>query len=237
MYLSQLLIDTGTDPDRPRPGRRWLRDPYRVHQRLCMAFPSAGRRARDPRFLLPFRTDDFPEQARVERGEEAGFLFRVDPRSVGRAIILVQSAAQPDWDYAFHNADHFLAARPETRPYDPGPEVDWTYRFRLRANPTRRRKDDGKRVAWLREEDQLAWLERQASDKGFAVEEARVTTQGWVQASSGRPGDKPPIRLYSVLFEGLLRVTVADQFADALRKGIGSAKGLGFGLLSVARVG
>ena len=41
MYLSCLLIDVGDNPDRPRPGRLWLRNLYHVHQRLCMAFPSA----------------------------------------------------------------------------------------------------------------------------------------------------------------------------------------------------
>ncbi len=40
MYLSSLLIDVGDNPDRPRPGRLWLRNLYHVHQRLCMAFPS-----------------------------------------------------------------------------------------------------------------------------------------------------------------------------------------------------
>src|SRR3990170_2178685 len=111
MYLSCLLIDLGGNPDRPRPGRLWLRNLYHVHQRLCMAFPSASRTSDDPDYLKPFKPEDFGrEQVHVPRGSDAGFLFRIDPRSGGRVVILVQSAVKPDWDYAFRNAAHLLAA-------------------------------------------------------------------------------------------------------------------------------
>ena len=51
MFLSCLLIDIGDNPDRPRPGRIWLRNLYHVHQRLCMAFPSDPRKTDDRDFL------------------------------------------------------------------------------------------------------------------------------------------------------------------------------------------
>ncbi len=101
MFLSLLEIDVGDNPDRPRPGRNWLRNLYHVHQRLCMAFPSAARKADDPDFLKPYRPEDFPEQRHIAdarakavataalrhvhapRGENRGFLFRIDPRPAG----------------------------------------------------------------------------------------------------------------------------------------------------------
>ena len=139
MYLSTLLIDVGDNPDRPRPGRLWLHNIYRVHQRLCMAFLSSERKLNDPDFLQPYKTEDFRAgNVRVERKTDAGFLFRVDPQAGGRVVILVQSAVRPDWDYAFHNADFLLAAPPELR------EVAYSFhegqrlRFRLLANPTRK---------------------------------------------------------------------------------------------------
>ena len=89
MYLSALLVDVGTDPDRPRPGRLWLRNLYRVHQRLCMAFPSAARKPDDPHFLKPFKPQDFgtskPKQVHVARRTDAGFLFRIDPQAAASA--------------------------------------------------------------------------------------------------------------------------------------------------------
>src|SRR5438046_1882322 len=74
MFLSLLHVNVGDDPDRPQPGRLWLRDVYRVHQRLWMAFPDAERRAEDPFFL---GTWDGPGIASPKpKRREAGFRFR-----------------------------------------------------------------------------------------------------------------------------------------------------------------
>lgn len=138
MYLSCLLIDVGEDPDRPRPGRLWLRNRHRVHQRLCMGFPSQSRRSDDPDFLKPFDPADFGKPDGPPRSPDSGFLFRIDPQPGGRVVILVQSAVAPDWDYAFHNAKYLLAACPQVREFDPSFAKDQSLRFRLVVNPTRR---------------------------------------------------------------------------------------------------
>lgn len=139
MHLSSLLVDTGNNPDRPRPGRLWLRNLYHVHQRLCMAFTSKARKVGDPDFLAPFRPDDFvQEHVHVRREAETGFLFRIDPQACGRAVILVQSAVEPDWGYAFHNACYLLAAPPQTKRFELQFCGRQRLRFRLAANPTRR---------------------------------------------------------------------------------------------------
>src|SRR3972149_6252959 len=118
MYLSYLLIDVGENPDRPRPGRLWLRNLYRVHQRLCMGFPTGERKAIDPYFVHRFETEHFqPADVHEKRSVENGFLFRIDPLLAGRAAVVVQSAAKPDWGYAFQNAG-FLAAPHQVKPYD-----------------------------------------------------------------------------------------------------------------------
>jgi CRISPR system Cascade subunit CasE len=118
MYLSCLLINVGTNPDRPRPGRLWLRNLYRVHQRLAMAFPTDPRKEGDKQFLKPYKSDDFPEDKPAievlngrgdiheERSDENGFLFRIDhgverEESALPPVLLVQSAKRPGWDYAF----------------------------------------------------------------------------------------------------------------------------------------
>jgi len=154
MFLSSLLIDVGDNPDRPRPGRLWLKNLYRVHQRLCMAFPQDQRRNKDPEMLQPYAPEDFAHsQTRVPRDASAGFLFRVDPIPGGNAVIVVLSALKPDWNYAFGlipgaigpnghpigNAGHLLATPPtEPRPFKMNIESGRKYRFRLLANPVRR---------------------------------------------------------------------------------------------------
>jgi CRISPR system Cascade subunit CasE len=130
MFLSLLHVNVGDDPDRPQPGRLWLRDVYRVHQRLWMAFPDAERRAEDPFFLGRW---DGPSIASPKpKRREAGFLFRIERDGMPR--ILVQSAQRPDWEYAFQNAPYLLHSDPQVREFDPAPRRDQAYRFRLLAN-------------------------------------------------------------------------------------------------------
>ena len=243
MYLSTLLIDVGVNPDRPRPGRLWLRNPYHVHQRLCMAFPSPSRKSDDPDFLKPFEPQDFGhQQVHVARRTDAGFLFRIDPQPAGRVVILVQSAVKPDWDYAFHNAGYLLAGPPEWRSFDPCFAQGQLLRFRLVANPTRKidtksgpdgRRRNGKRVP-VATEQLYQWLGGRAGPAGFSIDRDSTTVQpGYVYVN--RTPDGNGHRLRSVRYDGILKISDPIRFQETLVCGIGPAKAFGFGLLSLAR--
>lgn len=240
MYRSCLLIDTGNDPDRPRPGRLWLRNRYHVHQRLCMAFPSVSRKAEDADFLKPFKSDEFGNgQVRVKRAMDSGFLFLIDPLPNGRAVIIVQSAIEPDWGYAFQNANFLLAAPPEVKSFEPRFLEGQCLKFRLAANPTRRLSKHsrdvkegsiGKRVP-VPTNQLIDWLVRQAESAGFFIDQNATTIHsGYVYMNKNGKGQ----HLRSVLFDGILRVTDPNSFRQVLVRGIGSGKAFGFGLLSVA---
>ena len=252
MYLSLLMIDVGDNPDRPRPGRLWLRNLYHVHQRLCMAFPSEKRKSSDPDFIMPFDPKDFGcrvdsdgsgKQVHVERKDDAGFLFRIDPqRNIdpkrgSRAMIIVQSSEKPDWDYAFHNAGFFLAAPPEVKPFDPRFAKGRHFRFRLMAYPTKRDIKSGKRVS-VRTDQLRQWFESKADIGGFRVERLTDLQAGYVnfrkRDNAGKRDDAGKLR--SARFEGVLEVTDPDDFRRTLAKGIGPGKAFGFGLLSVTTV-
>lgn len=266
MYLSSLLIDMGENPDRPRPGRLWLRNVYHVHQRLCMAFPSAERKSEDEEFLKPYKPEDFPEsrhracekkteqnreilrQVHAPRGADTGFLFRIDPIPGGRAVILVQSALEPDWDYAFRNAGCLLAAPPEVKAFDPDYREGQRLRFRLLANPTRRlsknslgangqpidEKDVGKRVP-VRNDQLLDWLVRRIEPFGTVDKDLATVQPGYVCFSKKQSGEGT--RLRSVRYDGVLTVKNPERLRAAIVQGIGSGKGFGFGLLSIAPAG
>lgn len=263
MYLSTLLIDMGRNPDRPRPARMWLRNLYHVHQRLCMGFPSDVRKKSDAEFLAPYRAGHFSEQRRLPdkplnppdeallthvhapRDSERGFLFRVEPQpDIGRVVILVQSASRPDWNYAFQNAKHLLAARPEVKLSDSCFRQGKRLRFRLTANPTRKidtrsgpdgRRRNGKRVPVPN--DQLdEWLARRATSAGFSFDKDSLIIQsGYVYVNKKPAGNG--LRLRSARYDGILEVTDAAAFLETLARGIGPGKAFGFGLLSVAPVG
>lgn len=233
MYLSRLVLNP-----RSRAVRNDLSDCRGLHRTILSAFP----------------------QAQKEQGgarAEFGLLYRADaePRS-GRITLLVQSSAEPDWsrlpkDYLLDDFDEL--DNPAVK------RIDGVYdalgegarlRFRLRANPTRRLplliedrvgKERGKRIELQREEDQLAWLARKASEHGFRllaasvnpnVVNARANPEGKVTGWRGR--SEAPMKFGSALFEGELEITDAEAFKRTLAEGIGSGKAYGFGLLSVA---
>ena len=211
MYLSCRPIDVSQVR-----GRTWLANPYRVHQRLLMAFPDG----KSERLLF-----------RIEAG-------RTPPR------IIVQSSLPADWDRAF--LDHpVLLGRTEQKEASPAPLLGQRLRFAVRANPTvrlsREREVDengkrglGPRVGLLKEKDQRTWLARKGEVGGFRPLAFEVRPAGQSTFAAGAGGDRRTQTHLSTDFEGYLEVTSPEQFGETLSSGIGSAKGFGFGLLLVA---
>lgn len=250
MYLSQLLVNVGEAPDRPRPGRLWLRNPYRVHQRLCMAFPSRERRERDKEFLQPYDPAEFgAKHVHDNRSGRTGFLFRVDPAPGGSPVVVVQSGCPPDWGYAFHNAQYLLAAPPQTTKFEPQFDRGQQLRFRLRVNPTVKKKRPGRkngaRVGVPRT-GLMDWLSRKGTENGFKLvskedEQDRdprwQVATGLVQAWKGRNDDDEPSKkmsFFCATVDGILEVVEPRLFVSTVHTGIGPAKAFGFGLLSLA---
>lgn len=153
MYHSYLVVDTGGNPDRPRPGRKWLRNIYNVHQRLCMGFPRKEQLENDRQFLFPYNptgfvSDSASNEIHVQRVQEhrPHFLFRIDHIVQGNknlAVILVQSDLEPCWDYAFYNARVLLANVPLSPPvqYQPIFKTGAEYRFRIHVCLSRKSKN------------------------------------------------------------------------------------------------
>ena len=87
-------------------------------------------------------------------------------------------------------------------------------------------------------EDQIAWLQRKAGAGGFRLLQiglTQVKSPAWNadrHKASGRSTHR--ITLFSVQYEGILEVTDTQTFFQTLCSGIGPAKGLGMGLLSIA---
>jgi len=227
MILSRLALNP-----RSHETVRDLSDCQQLHRTIMSAFPQSSGPARA----------DF------------SVLFRVEyPRAAAPAL-LVQSLCRPDWSRL---PSGYLLGIPQEK------DIAGAYaavgngailRFKLRANPTRRidtksgpdgERRNGKRVELRTESAQLDWLRRKGLAAGFevlsvqassGVLNVRVNDEGKSRGfrSSGLAASKARLTFASVLFEGMLRVTNADAFREALEKGIGSAKAYGFGLLSVA---
>ncbi len=215
MYLSRLILNP-----RNRRVQREIAGPYQMHRSIMRAFPDNLQ----------------PEAERV--------LFRLEahPR-IGALTLLVQSLALPDWSWlAEPGARGYLLPVDEPNPAAKSFDLNLTpgqvLAFRLRANPTVKRKlDDGtrKRAGLYREEEQKKWLERKAEQGGFRVLSARTGNQDTINGYIRRGEERHKLHLLAVQFDGLLQVADPDRLRETVRRGIGSGKGLGFGLLSLAR--
>lgn len=215
---------------RCKEARRDLADPYQMHASLCRAFS--------------------PPEVKCPAG---AILWRLEPETDRNSLprVLIQSALEPDWSRS--TASDWLAYA------DPGldlPEklglatlmAGQSFRFRLRANPCK--TVAGKRQGLMAPEDQIAWLGRKAARHGFLLHEPQSADYFEFAATSdsrtyfdcratqaqmlrARQHDGNTIRVFSVLFEGRLRVADVALFRQALAGGIGHGKSLGQGLLSV----
>ncbi len=204
MHLSLLKLNP-----RSRQVQAELRDPYQMHRTFSKAFGEA---------------DAF---------KKARCLFRVDESTNGELFALVQSKSQPDWA-SLANLRGYLNDKVEYKSVTPAIKDGQALRFRLRANPSVKR--DGKRIGIYVETERLAWLQRKASKNGFDLLEARVISDGKQKGiKTDKHSEQTHATVHSAaIFNGVLRVTDSQAFLSALENGIGSAKGFGFGLLSVA---
>lgn len=219
MYLSRLLLNP-----RSRQVQRELADPYEMHRTVMKAF-----------------SDQLAEAERV--------LFRVDmhPRT-GISTLLVQSHEKPDWSFLSAPQKNYLlpadelplgVENPAVKPVNIALKAGQVLAFRLRANPTvkkdREGKKQGQRVGLVREEDQLAWLGSKIEAAGGALVSAHVDGEANLRGKLFiEKDDERRMRFVSVQFDGILQVKDPDLLVKTVGAGIGSGKGLGFGLLSLA---
>jgi CRISPR system Cascade subunit CasE len=183
-----------------------LSDNYRWHQELWKAFSGQPEKNRD--FL--FRVDSHDERFET-------FLLSHD-KPVAQHWGIWQSKQIAN-SFLDHNQ----------------------YVFKLRANPTRKRvvRDEngerlknGKRGVIGDPEGLTEWLQRKGENGGFVVDGSSLSINGpvWMSLRKG----KNICKHSSVEFSGKLSVTDNKLFKDTYNKGIGSAKGFGFGLLLLA---
>ena len=178
--------------------------------------------------------------------DAAGVLFRVDEKPRENAIVvLVQSKTAPDWSYLNEVGDarsqSYLLKPAECKPFDLKLAVGQTLAFRLRANPTKRlgkhaRDENGKRVGIYDEAGQVDWLQRKAGASGFRIVRAMVSRDEKIENEDAihRDNHTHDLKLLSVQFDGILQVLDQEKVCEAVVTGIGSGKGFGFGLLSLA---
>jgi CRISPR system Cascade subunit CasE len=208
MFLSKLVLD----PNHAQ-ARRDLANPYEMHRTLS-------------RFYA-----DSPDS------KPARFLWRLehsgDRVADEGASVLLQSATAGHWQNLQGMPGYTRSLAPDKPfPLDQLLGGGRHLVFRLACNPTVTRA--GKRYGLVREEDQLAWLARQGAQHGFAPLKVRIARSERASFRQGRVGHRITVQV--VQFDGLLRVGDPEQMQSALVQGIGHAKALGLGMLSIAPI-
>lgn len=231
IFLSRLTFN----PRSPEV-QRCVADCQRLHQTVMRGFPTV---------------DSFAPRKALD------VLFRpeLDPRT-GAFIALVQSGVQPDWSHLEQgggiDSSAVLCASIVKRIDSVVAQIASgdRLRFRIRANPTKRlparasegetpmradgRAKLGPRVPVIREDEQLAWLDRKAQAAGFQINSAQARPDRFGgRRQTGKKPDIGTITLDAVVFDGELIVREANELRQSLVAGIGSGKAFGFGLLSI----
>lgn len=216
IHLSRLILNP-----RNRRVQRELARSYEMHRSIMHAFRD-GLKEGDDRVL--WRVDEHPQLG---------------------LILLVQSWDAPDWSWLTEDSARgyllpLAESNPSVKPVELHLTIGQVLRFRLRANPTVKKdrpgKNQGRRVGIYDEESQMAWLERKGELHGFRVLQVQIRQDGKVTNERAIHRDHAihKLELLSVQFDGLLQITDPAKAIRAIEAGIGSAKGFGFGLLSLA---
>ena len=231
LFLSRLSLNP-----RSQQAISEIGHPYELHRTLSKAFP--------PDTFHKERQDD----------DAAGLLFRVDGQTCADSVVvLIQSRIAPDWAYLNDVKDTwghaYLLRAPESRPFILKLAAGQDLAFHLRANPTKRLgksagDNKGKRVGIYKEDEQLKWLEEKLqgnqgkgrAPSGFRLVRVQVSRDEKIEDKPAFNSARPALELLSVQFDGILKVENVALACQTIQRGIGSAKGFGFGLLSLARI-
>lgn len=188
-------------------GWHWAKDPYQLHRALWQLFP------------------DRPT-------DERDFLFRVEGQQRGKGAMALLLSAEPPQSAPVAEV---IASKPMPQNIAAGARL----RFRLRANPVKAIKDSKRldkngeaksiRVPLIHEEEQLKWLLRK-----FAGVAELETAKVWQEPALFFRKQDMSGKIQPVCFEGVLTVVDNEALFMMLRQGIGPAKAMGCGLLSLA---
>lgn len=179
-------------------------------------------------------------------GPEAGvkpFLWRLESgRPMETPKVLVQSSTEPHWDDL--PAGYLSGLEERTWSPETVLQAGRAVRLRVLANPTVNRvphprdgeesqggpaRGQRKRLGLWREDEQLEWLQRQGLRLGLTDLQAAVSRSGrWRCRRQGGP-----VTVAVAQFDGHAVIADPDALAAGIRTGIGHARMLGLGLVSV----
>ena len=230
MFLSKLILNP-----RDRQVRSDLARPYEMHRTLWNRFPSLRGIRPAAQIWIASCSASMPTDTAATLLSSCNRTSNPTGRVSRPATSLSRSSR-----LSFHSPSASVSAL--RAPRNPTKKIGSASKSERLAGV----RKNGKRVALFHENDQIAWLVEKGQHGGFSIpgqwrEEngvpfpnfrVDVVSEGWVRC--GKDGHRDG-EFLAVRFDGVLTVTDPAAFCKTLIAGIGSAKGFGFGLLSIAR--
>lgn len=250
-YETTLHVDLGDNPHRPRPGRDWLANPYRIHQRIMWALD--GQSAENRPLFRIYRDRVMVRTTTPPNWQQA---FLTPPHAA--PFLLLNSRipeAQPQVKELHEGACYWfdiLFCPPHHTP--PGRVIGKT-------NCGKPKRERGKRIGKVVRDDegrvdeqatrakQLEGFVKHLANTGLEPASAnsifvmdrfllRASKGQWSDVRethgptrSGRKRRVPVMQAHVALITGQLRVADPEAAFRTLLNGIGPAKGLGCGML------
>ncbi len=190
-------------------------NPYLLHKKIWKLFPG-------------------------QQGEERSFLFRVENLGqAGAQKILLQSRYKPQ----AATGDLLLLQSKDLNLA--GLKAQSKLRFMLRANPTKKIKDQkgkqsnqGKvRVPLIDELEIMSWLKRQLQNcADINDNELSILRQDLLSFRKSKDKQQYFGKIQTITYTGLLTVDDHVMLINKIYSGFGPAKAFGCGLLSIAKV-
>ncbi|MGW4477026.1 type I-E CRISPR-associated protein Cas6/Cse3/CasE [Nonomuraea sp. NPDC004354] len=223
--------------------------------RLNTARIGARRLLSSPQMLHAAVMSSFAETP-PEPGNGPRVLWRIDAISRAETYLYIVSPDKPDLTHLVEQAGWPQTGSWDTFEYTPllsRLAVGDRWSFRLTANPvhTARRTDDEptKITAHIGVRHQTNWLLQRQQSAGFAVlpkpphrrhlpegDEHELVIHNRRQLAFGKSGQRRPVTLMTVTYDGLLEITDVGAFRRTLTHGLGRAKAYGCGLMTLAAV-
>ena len=219
MFLSRITLADRADSD----PRFWpiFKEPYRLHQAVWDLFADGPDRRRD--FLYRLDLDGRKSQIftlSARRPQESGPLFRVQTAELSPRL------------RANERLRFALRVNPVvTRDHSHRRDVVMDAKWHLRQQGVPR--DKWPSDAQLAYQEGLKWLTARAEKHGFSVESGQLLVERYAIERFDKGRHR--VSLASCDFAGTLKVTDVDRFLESLERGVGPAKGFGFGLMLIRR--
>lgn len=213
MFLSRVEINL-----RRRNTMRALSSPEVIHAAIMSSFPTLGR----------------------ESGDRV--LWRIDELGPSTHI-LVQSNMKPDFTHVVEQFGWPESEQQwETIEYDnflSNVNNGDLRRFKIRANPTRSVMEPGNKRGKVRQhitsEQQLNWLFERSKKCGFTLNSPGTGAQIIKRENLKFKNKGHNVSITAVSYEGMLEITDANDFINAVKSGIGRAKAYGCGMMTFSR--